>query len=518
MKKIAIIFFMIILSGCATVRFKGQPLAANPKDSKINELNEIQLNQWSRLDLSNDKIPGMSINRAYSELIKEKEGKQVIVAVIDSGIDIEHEDLFENIWVNSNEIPNNNIDDDKNGYVDDINGWNFLGESQNENLEYIRLLKKTDPESILFEEYEQKRQNEINDNNRLINNIKSIENKLKISEEILKQNFGDKEINLNEVKSLSSVSSETSDAIRFLEYAKEFSIDQKLIKKALKQCEDALNYHHNLDFDGRIVVGDNPDDFSDQNYGNSNVSGPNGTDNSHGTHVAGIIASKKTGIANNVKIMALRAVPNGDEYDKDVALAIRYAVDNGAKIINASFGKSYSPHSNWVYDAIIYASKNDVLFIHAAGNDGKNINPGLYPNYPNDFKDGKEITDNTITVGASSWDYSENLITSFSNYGNINVDVFAPGHKIYSTVPNNGYELLDGTSMAAPNITGIASVLRSFYSKYSASKIKKIILESGINMHLSLKIPSSNDVENPTYFSKTGKLANLYNALLYSSN
>ena len=133
---------MIILSGCATVRFKGQPLAVNPKDSKINQLNEIQINQWSRLDLSNDKIPGMSINRAYSELIKEKEGKQVIVAVIDSGIDIEHEDLFENIWVNSNEIPNNNIDDDKNGYIDDINGWNFLGESQNENLEYIRLLKK----------------------------------------------------------------------------------------------------------------------------------------------------------------------------------------------------------------------------------------------------------------------------------------------------------------------------------------------------------------------------------------
>ncbi len=518
MKKTIFIFFVLILSGCATIRFKGEPLKANPKNSTSYELNEIQKNQWSRLDLLYDKMPGMSIDRAYSELIKEKEGKEVIVAVIDSGIDIEHEDLLENIWVNSNEIPNNNIDDDKNGYIDDINGWNFLGDSQNENLEYIRLLKKTDPKSIFFEEFEQKRQNQINHNNRLITNIKSIEEKLKISKEILKQNFGDKEIDLEKVKSLSSVSLETSEAIKFLEYANESGIDQKLIKKALKQCEDALNYHHNLDFDGRIIVGDNPDDFNDQNYGNSNVSGPDGADNNHGTHVAGIIASKKTGIAKNVKIMALRAVPNGDEYDKDVALAIRYAVDNGAKIINASFGKSYSPHSNWVYDAIFYASKNDVLFIHAAGNDGKNINPGQYPNYPNDFKDGEEISDNTITVGASSWDYSENLITSFSNYGNVNVDIFAPGYKIYSTVQNNEYELLDGTSMAAPNITGIAAVLRSFYSKYSASKIKEIILKSGINMHSSLKIPSSNDFENPNYFSKTGKIANLYNALLYGSN
>ena len=214
--------------------------------------------------------------------------------------------------------------------------------------------------------------------------------------------------------------------------------------------------------------------------------------------------------------MVLRAVPNGDEYDKDVALAIRYAADNGAKIINASFGKSYSPHSEWVYNAIIYASKKDVLFVHAAGNDGKNVNPDKYPNYPNDFENGKEIADNTITVGASSWDYSENNVTSFSNYGNINVDIFAPGYKIYSTT-NNSYEFFDGTSMAAPNVSGIASVLRSFYPKYSASKIKEIILESGIQMYSSLKIPSSDNIETPNFFSKTGKLVNLYNALLYAS-
>ena len=516
-KNIFVLFLMLFFCNCATVRFKGQFITANNEEYNNTDLNENQKKQWYKLDLSKDEVPGMSVNRAYSELINDKEGREVIVAVIDSGVDIDHEDLSENIWVNSDEIPNNNIDDDKNGYIDDINGWNFLGDSKNENLEYIRLLKKTEPDSNHYSEYEQKRQNEIKENEKRILNIKSIENRLRITEEILKEFIVDDEIDLEKAKAISNVSSKTSEAIKFLEYTREFGINQKLIDKALKQCEDALKYHHNINFDGRKIVGDDPDDLNDTNYGNSNVSGPFGANNDHGTHVAGIIASKKTGISKNIKIMVLRAVPNGDEYDKDVALAIRYAVDNGAKIINASFGKSYSPHSKWVYNAIIYASKKDVLFVHAAGNDGKNVNPDKYPNYPNDFENGKEIADNTITVGASSWDYSENNITSFSNYGNINVDIFAPGYKIYSTVSNNSYEFFDGTSMAAPNVSGIASVLRSFYPKYSASKIKEIILESGIQMYSSLKIPSSDNIETPNFFSKTGKLVNLYNALLYAS-
>ena len=508
---------MLFFYNCATVKFKGQFITANNKEAINSDLNEKQKYHWYKLDHLKDKIPGMSVNRAYSDLIKEKEGKEVIVAVIDSGVDIEHEDLSENIWVNSGEIPNNNIDDDKNGYVDDVNGWNFLGDSKNENLEYIRLLKKTEPDTKLYNEYEQKRQNEIKENEKRILNIKSIENRLRISEEILKEFIVDGKIDLEKAKAVSTSSSEISEAIKFLEYTREFSIDQKLIDKALKQCEDALNFHHNINFDGRKIVGDDPNDLNDINYGNSSVTRPFGANNDHGTHVAGIIASKKTGISKNTKIMVLRAVPNGDEYDKDVALAIRYAVDNGAKIINASFGKSYSPHSEWVYNAILYAARKDVLFVHAAGNDGKNVNPDEYPNYPNDFKNGKEISDNTITVGASSWNYSENNITSFSNYGNINVDIFAPGYKIYSTVTNNSYEFLDGTSMAAPNVSGLASVLRSFYPKFSAEKIKEIILESGIQMFSNLKIPSSDKIETPNFFSKTGKLANLYNALLYAS-
>ena len=287
--------------------------------------------------------------------------------MIDSGVDIEHEDLSENIWVNSDEIPNNNIDDDKNGYIDDVNGWNFLGDSKNENLEYIRLLKKIKPDSEHYSEYEQKRQNEIKENKKRIENIKSIENRLRISEEILKEFIVDDEIDLEKAKAITNVSSKTFEAIKFLEYTREFGINQKIIDKALKQCEDALNYHHNINFDGRKIVGDDPNDINDTNYGNQNVNGPYGADNDHGTHVSGIIASKKTGISKNIKIMVLRAVPDGDEYDKDIALAIRYAVDNGAKVINTSFGKGYYPHKEWVWDALKHAEKNDVLIVNAAG-------------------------------------------------------------------------------------------------------------------------------------------------------
>ena len=247
------------------------------------------------------------------------------------------------------------------------------------------------------------------------------------------------------------------------------SLSIERLEGAIKYYNNRLKYHINLDFDGRSIVGDDPNDINDTNYGNPNVIGPDKDSADHGTHVSGIILS----IYDNVKIMTLRAVPDGDEYDKDVALAIRYAANNGAKIINTSFGKSYSPQSDWVYDAIKYAAKKDVLIINASGNDSENINPGLNKTFPNDEINGKEIANNMINVGASTYMYSEDLPAYFTNFGSINVDLFAPGYQIYSSVPNNKYDFNSGTSMAAPSVAGVAAIIRSFYPKLKAPAIKK---------------------------------------------
>ena len=219
------------------------------------------------------------------------------------------------------------------------------------------------------------------------------------------------------------------------------------------------------------------------------------------------------GVANNVKIMAVRAVPDGDEYDKDVALAIRYAVDNGAKVINMSFGKSYSPNAEWVYDAIEYAASKDVLLVHAAGNDHKDIDKS--DNFPNDSKDKiKEISDNMITVGSMTRNYNEDLISTFSNYGKLNVDIFAPGSEIYSTVPKNEYRILQGTSMAAPAVAGVASMVRAYYPELSASQVKHILMNSGTKVDMDVKLPGGDGKLVPfADLSVSGRILNAYNAL-----
>jgi len=272
------------------------------------------------------------------------------------------------------------------------------------------------------------------------------------------------------------------------------------------------------------LLGDNPEDIDDLGYGDPKVMGPDKKDADHGTHVAGIIAAKRDdnsgskGIAKNIEIMVLRAVPDGDEYDKDVALAIRYAVDNGARIINTSFGKGQSPHVEWVWDALKYAEKKDVLVINAAGNSGKNVDPGYDKSFITDEKDGVEIVSNFITVGASSSSYGEDQIASFSNFGKKNVDVFAPGDAIWSSVPNDRFDFFDGTSMAAPNVSGVAAVLRSYFPKISASEIKQILIKSGLPIYYQILDPEKGGLISPNKISRSGKMVNLYNALIFASN
>lgn len=291
------------------------------------------------------------------------------------------------------------------------------------------------------------------------------------------------------------------------------------IKNFKDYIYDQLNYNLNVDFDGRKIVGDNPNDLKDTKYGNNNVVGPEPKEAKHGTHVAGIVAQVRgnnkggDGVTNNAQIMTIRAVPNGDEYDKDIALGIRYAVDNGAKVINGSFGKYFSQNKEWVMDAIKYAESKDVLVVIAAGNELYDLD--VTNKYPNDTYDGSpEYAKNVLIIGALSPSYGSKMVAGFSNYGKNNVDIFAPGDKIYATTPLNTYEYLQGTSMASPNVAGVATLIRSYYPNLSAVQVKQIIMESGTPLKNQVVIGEDKHKASFEDASKSGRIVNAYNALL----
>jgi subtilisin family serine protease len=525
-------FALLVLAGCgasaqAQVSTSKEFITAPLAVVKKAPVSENELKRWSHLDLVKDSIPGMSVDRAYAELLQGKTGKKVIVGIVDSGVDIEHEDLKGMIWTNAKEIPGNGIDDDKNGFIDDVHGWNFLGDVVHENLEMTRIIKKKDDGSAEYKnalaQYEEKYK-------------KTLEDKQQVDFLLDVHNTIKKELNKTTYKleDLSTITSTDPKVTKskmimtqiFGNAGPTFDPEAEL-EDYRESVYDQLNYNLNKELDGRKSLGDNPDDIKNNHYGNNIVFGPDKEKALHGTHVAGIIAQVRgnnlggDGVANNVEILTVRAVPDGDEYDKDVALAIRYAVDNGAKVINGSFGKSFSPHKQWVYDAIKYAAKKDVLIVHAAGNDGYNIDETKNINYPNDSQDNiKEFADNVITIGAINKQYGENVIAGFSNYGKINVDVFAPGEEIYATVPNNKYKYLQGTSMASPNAAGVAALIRSYYPKLKATQVKHILMDSGVLLPSMVVLGENpNPDQKPVPVSsaessKTAKMVNAYNALL----
>ena len=421
------------------------------------------------LNWYNQEGQGMFTEKAYKYL-KKKESKTVIVGVIDSGVDIEHEDLDGKIWVNSGEIAGNGIDDDNNGYIDDIHGWNFLGNAAGEHVNEARL-EKTRILAALAPKYDGIDPNSIEKD-------AEYELYLKVKEEV------------------------ASGRAQFEQY---MGMLDKLPEDAQNYIKSQMDYNLNVDFDDRSLIGDDPNDFSDINYGNADVEGP---DALHGTHVSGIIGAIRgnalggDGVAENVKIMALRAVPNGDEFDKDIALAVRYAVDNGAEVINMSFGKAYSPHQKEVYEAFKYADSKGVLLIHAAGNDAKDID--VEPNYPTSmYSFQTEQLDHFVTIGASTKNKGSELVASFSNYGAKGVDVFAPGFEIFNAVPQSEYMNLQGTSMAAPMVAGAAAMLKSYFPKLTMKEIKEIMYET------SIKYPK---VEGFAEKSVTGGVINIYKA------
>ncbi|WP_353140395.1 S8 family peptidase [Pseudopedobacter sp.] len=490
---------------------------------------------WQNLDLQKDGVFGVSTERAYKELLKNKTGVKVKIAVLDSGIDINHEDLSAVIWKNDKE-QKNGADDDGNGYIDDVNGWNFLGSSignvNYDNLELTRLVRSYS-EVFRGKDSTQIKTSQRGEYKKYIDLKSKLDSKkveafkelasasaVKFIVDSLVEVTGKKNPKSKDFKALKVMDPSEEYLVSFLiqQLKKErFSVlYDNMFQKAVDYYKDQLQYHLNEQFYSRDTVGDNYANVNERFYGNSDVSGP---DALHGTHVAGIIGASRTnrkgikGVADNVEIISVRCVPNGDERDKDVANSIRYAVDMGAKIINMSFGKSYSTDKNAVDEAVKYAMSKDVLLVHAAGNDNKNLEEEF--NFPNRFYEDGGLAEAWLEVGASSWKADSTLKASFSNYGKTKVDVFAPGYAINSTVPGSKYEEQSGTSMAAPVVSGVAGIIRSYYPKLSAVQVKEIIMKSCVpfNQEVIVEEKSNTLKLNFKNLSVTGGIVNVYEAL-----
>lgn len=493
---------------------------------------------WQNLDLKSDSTFGISTEKAYKELLKGKKSTPVIVAVLDGGVDLNHEDLKRIIWTNNKEIAGNGIDDDKNGYIDDINGWNFLGGKdgksiEHETLELTRLVRRDQARfaGLTKETVPAKDQA---DYNAFIANRGELEEKLVTAKSNLQGISGFKYVLDALVKKLGVANPTIADFEKFkpegqqeermkatlLDILKDMDFKtfyESQIVRGYKHYTEEIQYNLNVDYDPRAIVGDDPNNSKERFYGNNDIKGP---DALHGSHVAGIIAADRTndlgikGVADNVLIMGVRNTPNGDERDKDVANAIRYAADNGAKVLNMSFGKSYSWDKALVDEAIKYAVSKDVLLVQAAGNDNADID--VAPNFPSRiYLDGKTASSHLV-VGASDYKDDETLKAPFSNYGKTAVDVFAPGVRINSTVPdNNKYAEEDGTSMAAPVVTGLAALIRSYYPKLTAVQVKEIIMKSVVKVnHNITTLKGADEVSIPfSDLCVTGGIVNAYNAL-----
>lgn len=476
---------------------------------------------WFTLDPElNEGVQGVSADKVYQEFGEPTVNEDIIVAVIDSGVDVNHEDLQGKIWINSDEIPGNGVDDDNNGYIDDVFGWNFIGskdgmatirEDQSINgfelikgdptkqvkadtlevtREYVRLktlkeklelegktLPKTKLELLkkIEQEIQEQRTQALDNYNFYADNLKNYLS----SEKVLREEGGLTEITYDSVDQFIPTTETLALAKKNMMELLDRGLSLDYIEAELNYYDVYANYYYNPKSDTRAdIVGDDYSNVKERVYGNNDVIGP---DAFHGTHVAGIIAANRNndvgikGVAEKVKIMAIRCVPDGDERDKDVANSIRYAVDNGAKIINMSFGKDYSPNRKEVRAAVRYAEKKGVLLVHAAGNSYQNNNK--IPSYPNRFLHGREAK-NWLEIGASSYRLGSSMVAGFSNYGDKTVDIFAPGSNIESTIPEDGYDFASGTSMAAPVVSGIAALTLSYNSKLSAQELKDVIIST----------------------------------------
>ncbi len=551
-----LVFFFLISIGCKSTK---ESTFSSGKLPPKKEFNPLTMKIWHQKDYRQDTIPGISLDKWFGQNKKRPKSKNIIVAVLDTQIDLSHEDLQGQIWKNPNEISNNGIDDDKNGYIDDINGWSFTGTKSGgyvvwNRYEYVRIVKEW---RLLFED---KREFQIDVHD--LYKYKEYQRALKTLEEkdkyyrkwfkslnykaaiypmvkdTLKYFFPKedytyqqldsiyKKYKINDKKFWQRRDDNDQDLGALIDcMMANLEMNQKTledIKDQQTQLDSIVNKNLNLNYNERLPIGDNPT-ILEKGYGNNNVNNTiKGvrTIQDHNTMVSGIIAGNRInskgikGIAQNVKIMPLNISPSGDEHDKDITMAIRYAVDNGAKIINMSFGKEFSMHEDWVLEAFKYAEEHNVLLVHSAGNDSQSVDEN--ESYPRDIRydESKEICNNFINVGSITHKLDSTFVSDFSNYGKQNVDLFAPGDEIYTTGAGNIYKTESGTSFSAPMVSGTAALIWTYYPKLSVAEVKQIILDSGTAYDLEVLVPGGAGKKVPfSELSKSGKVLNVYNAM-----
>ncbi len=469
---------------------------------------------WHLKDLNNDGHFGISSEKTYTELLKGRTSQTVIVAVIDSGTDIEHEDLQANIWVNEDEIPGNGIDDDKNGYIDDVHGWSFLGNTDGENInqenmEVTRVYTKYKKEfaglsrsAVSTERREtfdmwQRCKAEMEAERKAaedeLTQLGEFAQVLSAVHFIIARELGTEEYTIDDIKGIKSQDEAVAASRDLMIQLHEDDFKPEDIVEWQEDVDRRLKYAYNPDYNVRaMIVGDDPDDMNERDYGCPDVRGPRAD---HGTHVSGIVGAihdndlGMEGVARDVKIMPLRAVPHGDELDKDVANAIRYAVENGAQIINMSFGKGISPNKEAVDAAVKFAEEKGVLLVHGAGNDAENVDKvENFPN-PNYLAGGK--ASNWLEVGAIQQERGAEMMATFTNYGKTNVDLYAPGVDIFSLKPDDTYKNNSGTSMASPVVAGAAALIWSYFPELSASELKELLMSTATRERIRVAVPGT---------------------------
>jgi subtilisin family serine protease len=494
--------------------------------------------RWWMLDPQQDNVAGAAVDRAYRELLAGRTpAREVVVAIIDSGVDTAHVDLRPVLWRNPGEQPGSGRDDDGNGYVDDVYGWNFIGGPDGRNVDvdtyeitrlYAACIERfgvldSPPAAAgdrsAFDEcvaIESDFEDKVTETEQMLLQIQQMDQVVTMVLQILETQV-EGELTEEKVRALASPRRDVMQAREVYLNLAEHNITPDMIRRELERLEQLLEFGLDPDFDPRHIVGDNYADVTERFYGNADVTGP---DAAHGTGVAGIVGAARDndtrvdGIAPRVRIMAIRAVPNGDERDKDVANAIRYAVDNGAHVINMSFGKAYSPEKAAVDAAVRYADERGVLMVHAAGNDGRDLT--TEPSFPSRFYLDGDTARHWLEIGASSWRGGEHLAAEFSNYGDRHVHVFAPGVDVLSTAPGNEYEAASGTSFAAPVVTGLAALLLSYFPELTAPDVKRIILETATPLGDRTVVLPGQEEETRARFARlaaTGGIVNAYDAV-----
>ena len=546
MKKILSVCFLLFIISCDEqnnqIIINSQSIVIINK--KYNKNINFNIKNWLIRDIQEDTIPGISLLKAAKKLLKDKDGETIIVALIDMPVDINHEELSPHIWNNKIEVTGNNIDDDKNGYTDDINGWNFIGNSKEENIvfmnyEYTRIIKSYNDSANLDPEifgqykkakiaYDLRKQYAIEVYQK-IKEMDSLYYQSKSTINSLLPNTKITSVNLDSLIEKNSNNASLKKAVELFKSYQEKNIDDAYIDESILMAKNRLDILLNIKYNDRKEIGDDVNNIDDSNYGN-NIVNHNLNLMTHGTKMAGIIVSnydeailEKT--MSKIKIMPLCVSGYGDENDKDIALAIRYAVDNGAAIINISSGKYFSMHQNWIHDAIKYADNKNVLIVTSSGNDGLDLNSkGIYK-YPNDFSfsTNSEISNNFIRVAGSNYKMDSTFVHPATNYGKTQVDIFAPGEEIYTTSSSKDlkYTYSSGTSASAAVVSKSAAILKSYYPNLKASDLKKILMTTGDEYNLNVRMYDSLDHKINIPFkelSKTGRVVNIYNALVLAES